>query len=352
MDFKAKLLAEVAKKRKAVSDLEVKDGGAKYLRGADLESRRNQEYEAKQEEIASKKRKIDEEAVQEASNQEKIVVEKSEAEIDEKTPIADIHFRLRQRGQPILLFGESEYDVRRRLHQLELAQPDLNEGWENELQTAMKVIGKEMDKAVVEGTADSATRHDIALPKGYEEDNWKSIEHSSTLLGVGDDMKRDCDIILSICRYILARWARDLNDRPLDVKKTAQGMHEAAHHKQTVMHLKSLMTSMEKYNVNNDIRHHLAKICKLLVIERNYLEANNAYMEMAIGNAPWPVGVTRSGIHQRPGSAKAYVSNIAHVLNDETQRKYIQAFKRLMTKLQEYFPTDPSKSVEYVKKTV
>lgn len=47
-------------------------------------------------------------------------------------------------------------------------------------------------------------------------------------------------------------------------------------------------------------------------------------MEMAIGNAPWPVGVTRSGIHQRPGSAKAYVSNIAHVLNDETQRKYIQ----------------------------
>lgn len=47
-------------------------------------------------------------------------------------------------------------------------------------------------------------------------------------------------------------------------------------------------------------------------------------MEMAIGNAPWPVGVTRSGLHQRPGSAKAYVSNIAHVLNDETQRKYIQ----------------------------
>ena len=70
---------------------------------------------------------------------------------------------------------------------------------------------------------------------------------------------------------------------------------------------------------------------------------------MAIGNAPWPVGVTRSGIHQRPGSAKSYVSNIAHVLNDETQRKYIQAFKRLMTKTQEYHTADPSKCVEYVK---
>jgi len=77
--------------------------------------------------------------------------------------------------------------------------------------------------------------------------------------------------------------------------------------------------------------------------------ANNAYMQMAIGNAPWPVGVTRSGIHQRPGSAKAYVANVAHVLNDETQRKYIHAIKRLMSKCQEYFPTDPSKCVEYVK---
>jgi pre-mRNA-splicing factor 18 len=68
----------------------------------------------------------------------------------------------------------------------------------------------------------------------------------------------------------------------------------------------------------------LVTICKLIIIERDYIKANNAYMEMAIGNAPWPVGVTRSGIHQRPGSAKSYVANIAHVLNDETQRKYIQ----------------------------
>ncbi|CAI2349976.1 unnamed protein product [Caenorhabditis sp. 36 PRJEB53466] len=350
MDFKAKLLAEMAKKRKAVADLVVKDGNAKFVKGADLEARRNREYEAKQQEVVAKKQKLDDQIQQESSSRAKRVPAENETEIDEKTAISEIRVRLRQRGQPILLFGESEMDVRKRLHQLEIAQPDLNEGWENELQTAMKDIGKEMDKAVVEGTSDSATRHDVALPSGYEEDNWKNIEHTSTLLGVGDDMKRDCDIILSICRYLLARWAKDLNDRPLDVKKTPSGMHEAAHHKQTTMHLRSLMSSMEKYNVNNDIRHHLAKICRLLVIERNYLEANNAYMEMAIGNAPWPVGVTRSGIHQRPGSAKAYVSNIAHVLNDETQRKYIQAFKRLMTKMQEYFPTDPSKSVEFVKK--
>lgn len=90
----------------------------------------------------------------------------------------------------------------------------------------------------------------------------------------------------------------------------------------------------------------------ITVIYNIIFQANNAYMEMAIGNAPWPVGVTRSGIHQRPGSAKAYVSNIAHVLNDETQRKYIHGVKRIITKCQDYYATDPSKCVEYVKKQV
>ena len=45
---------------------------------------------------------------------------------------------------------------------------------------------------------------------------------------------------------------------------------------------------------------------------------------MAIGNAPWPIGVTMVGIHARTGREKIFSQSIAHVLNDETQRKYIQ----------------------------
>ena len=47
-------------------------------------------------------------------------------------------------------------------------------------------------------------------------------------------------------------------------------------------------------------------------------------MEMAIGNAPWPIGVTNAGIHARPARESIFSKQIAHVLNDETQRKYIQ----------------------------
>lgn len=70
---------------------------------------------------------------------------------------------------------------------------------------------------------------------------------------------------------------------------------------------------------------------------------------MAIGNSPWPIGVTMVGIHARTGREKIFSKNVAHVMNDETQRKYIQALKRLMTKCQEYYPTDPSRCVEYTK---
>lgn len=53
-------------------------------------------------------------------------------------------------------------------------------------------------------------------------------------------------------------------------------------------------------------------------------QANDAYLEMAIGNAPWPIGVTMVGIHARTGREKISSRYVAHVLNDETQRKYMQ----------------------------
>jgi pre-mRNA-splicing factor 18 len=80
-----------------------------------------------------------------------------------------------------------------------------------------------------------------------------------------------------------------------------------------------------------------------------YLQASDAYLQMAIGNAPWPIGVTMVGIHARTGREKIFSKNVAHVMNDETQRKYLQGLKRLMTKCQQYFPTDPSRCVEYTR---
>ena len=37
------------------------------------------------------------------------------------------------------------------------------------------------------------------------------------------------------------------------------------------------------------------------------------------------------GIHERSGREKIFSSNVAHALNDETSRKYIQSLKRLVS---------------------
>lgn len=69
------------------------------------------------------------------------------------------------------------------------------------------------------------------------------------------------------------------------------------------------------------------------------------FMLLAIGNAAWPMGVTMVGIHERAGRSKLNTSQVAHILNDETTRKYIQMFKRLMSFAQRKFPANPSQTI-------
>jgi pre-mRNA-splicing factor 18 len=75
---------------------------------------------------------------------------------------------------------------------------------------------------------------------------------------------------------------------------------------------------------------HLVTVVKNC-LAKDFNAANEAYLLLAIGNAAWPIGVTMVGIHERSGREKIFSQHVAHVLNDETQRKYIQGVKRLMT---------------------
>ena len=63
-----------------------------------------------------------------------------------------------------------------------------------------------------------------------------------------------------------------------------------------------------------------------------------------------PLGATMVGIHPRPGREKIASKHVAHVLNDETQRKYIQAVKRLVSRAQKLYPNDPSRCVDYARR--
>jgi pre-mRNA-splicing factor 18 len=83
----------------------------------------------------------------------------------------------------------------------------------------------------------------------------------------------------------------------------------------------------------------------VFTIDRDYIRAHDKYIELAIGNAPWPMGVTMVGIHERSGRSRIYKSQVAHILNDDNTKKYLQSVKRIMSLYQRKYPNCPSRSV-------
>lgn len=265
-------------------------------------------------------------------------------------PRKEVIRRLRDRGQPILLFGESEVDAFHRLKQLEVAEPENIRGFRNDFQEAMEKVDQEyLNELLKSKDSDKDKDKRNAYDVKYEHMN-TTIEDLRTLaIDLGrwkDDKSHDCKTICTFLKFLLELWGRQLNERSEEDKISTQGKNESAIYTQTLAYLKPLFKQLKNNKVADDILKHLMNIAKYM-LERDYVKANDCYLQMAIGNAPWPIGVTMVGIHARTGREKIFAQNIAHVLNDETQRKYIQGLKRLMTRCQRFFPTDPSKCVEY-----
>merc|ERR1719348_2219136 len=162
------------------------------------------------------------------------------------------------------------------------------------------------------------------------------------------DLKHDDKVIAEWIKLIVTMWGNELRSKPEAERISMKVRAEATTFTQTKAYVKPLLKLLKKHKLTDDIRDSLSSMVKY-VLQRDYILANERYMEMAIGNAPWPIGVTNAGIHARPGRERIFSKHVAHVLNDESQRRWIQGLKRLVTKSQQYFPTDPSRMVEYIK---
>ena len=89
-----------------------------------------------------------------------------------------------------------------------------------------------------------------------------------------------------------------------------------------------LFCCIELQALPSDVRQALLEVVKCCM-RRDYLAAVDNYIKLAIGNSPWPIGVTMVGIHERSAREKIYTNSVAHIMNDETTRKYLQSMKRL-----------------------
>nr|CAG4641592.1 EOG090X03WO [Eurycercus lamellatus] len=346
MDF---LKAEIERKRKMIEEKNLTGSTKKYFKRGDLVAKEKEEYIKKYGNTF-----IDKSSDGQGPSRIVEMLEEDGVTVA-VLPRKEVIRRLRDRNEPVTLFGETDIEAFRRLRKLEISEPEINRGLRNDFQEAMERVDEAYLNEILttkkgeegEHSDDGSTKPSnagdvkvIADAMSYEE-----ILELAKELGKGNG-DIDLKVISQLLKLLLQIWGQKLNSRPEAEKRSVKGKRASATYGQTQQYLKPLFKKLRNKSIQDDILDSLTIIVGHL-LNRNYVIANDAYLQMAIGNAPWPIGVTMVGIHARTGREKIFSKHVAHVLNDETQRKYIQGLKRLMTKCQYFFPTDPSRCVEY-----
>eukprot|EP00051_Salpingoeca_urceolata_P031905 m.13467 g.13467 ORF g.13467 m.13467 type:complete len:373 (+) comp4574_c0_seq1:206-1324(+) len=343
MEELARLKREIARKRKEIESTDIVQEGPsskKYFKRGDLEKFREKKYleEHRDDDVPDEKIEtevvLEEVAPGEVQRKERRVVAK-----------AEVIKRLRARGEPIRLFGEDFDDVRERLRQIEISAPEvIVERQKNEFLEAMGNVTQDINEELLRKQGgeeqDPKKKHP---PMTFEE-----MLALRKLLGKGEENARVA--VYKFFKNLLRLWEKDLDDRSDELKRSTDGRIASATFKQTEAYLKPLFRKLKGKRgageLGSDILHCLTSLLQHL-LDREYIKANDEYLMLAIGNAAWPLGVTNVGIHSRTGREKIFSQKVAHVLNDEIQRKFIQGLKRLMTFMQKRFPTDPSRCLEF-----
>lgn len=256
-------------------------------------------------------------------------------------PEKEIRRRFRAKNHPIQLFGESQNKRLSRLKAIEMKESHGNQS----LHAVSQVNTQLQLEEVMRGTI---------LPQKEKERIQKRVEFmgkylpdipkiSPSLLETNRD--RCTTLIYVFWKDFLHQWELDLSLRSDAEKRTTQGKLDMALQQQSADYMKPFFKHLRRDTLPDDVMDKVSELC-YNVHRREYVAAHDAYLRLSIGNAPWPIGVTAVGIHERSNREKIYSNQVAHVLNDETQRKWIQSIKRLISFAQrKYPPSDLAKVV-------
>ncbi|KAL2634373.1 hypothetical protein R1flu_005852 [Riccia fluitans] len=281
-------------------------------------------------------------------------------------PRVEVIRRLRLLRQPITLFGEDDDQRLARFKALLKAgvtdtDSELMEGQRNDFLRDITELKKREKHGRFETKKDKNKERERERMDEDGKDGGAAGEFEMNGEGGSSGMENDkdskrlkshfddlCDEdkILVFFKRLLQEWEQELEDRPEAEKRTGRGKSIVATFKQCARYLKPLFKMCRKRMLPDDIRIALMIVVNCC-LKRDYLTAMDQYIKLAIGNAPWPIGVTMVGIHERSAREKIYTNSVAHIMNDETTRKYLQSIKRLMTLCQRRYPSAPSKSVEF-----
>ncbi|KAJ2519087.1 hypothetical protein H4217_002912 [Coemansia sp. RSA 1939] len=247
--------------------------------------------------------------------------------------------RLRARAEPIRLFGETDAQRRQRLRQLEVSEEKRGiSGQQNEFRRALAQVeaGAMLEDLKRQSRTDDTDGEDVKRQRKYR----LLMDHDVSAISL-DLLRTDANqlhtLLYVYLKRLLYEWDDYLATRPDDERRTAEGKLAAATQRQSAEYLRPLFRSIKARTVPADVLARITEIARN-VLDREYMKANDAYLQLAVGNAPWPVGVTQVGIHARAARENINANKVAHVLNNEVQRKWIQSLKRLMRFAQTKYP--------------
>uniref|UniRef100_A0A061S944 Pre-mRNA-splicing factor 18 n=1 Tax=Tetraselmis sp. GSL018 TaxID=582737 RepID=A0A061S944_9CHLO len=343
------LKAQIEAKRKAKDE---EFGGQKYRRRGEIEELRLKKKSQEEEEFIAKKQKkatVESEAPQEKAHAGNAEVHQDVSLQQQLQALSkdEIIRRLRLLKQPATLFGEDDLG---RLKRLLKAEEELDIGdehiggqqsnmlleLEKERREAAKRRLKEAEKKSKEEEEEAAMME--AFKNAAERVQEKLKE---------DSMTPDERVSRAIQRW-MKEWKDDLDMRSEEVKKSMIGSQATTVYEQTRKFFAPMYKALKRGEVHPEVRLGLHMMVQAMK-DRNYLLAYDFYLKIAIGNAPWPIGVTSVGIHERSAREKISFSlnGHAHIMNDEATRKYLQGMKRLITWVQRAYPADPSRCVDF-----
>jgi pre-mRNA-splicing factor 18 len=261
-----------------------------------------------------------------------------------KMPPEEITQRLRSLGYPIMLFGESSRDrlkrLRTALDKQKNVQALTSENDEFRLGKGHGIRNPFLEKEKYKKNDHHAEEAMEDEEKGNKGDSKEKQDESADLLDENDPHKR----VYRYFKNLLNQWEEDLAMRPESVKKSVAGRNETKTLKQCKDYIRPMFKLCKRRNMDESILNQLNKIVSFC-LEEKFVKAHDTYIDISIGRAAWPIGVTMVGIHARTGRAKIESSNVAHVMNSELQRKYLTSVKRLMTYAQKKSNANPSNKV-------
>ena len=115
------------------------------------------------------------------------------------------------------------------------------------------------------------------------------------------------DLVLQWCKKIMSVWEIDISQMGEVYKQSAAGKAEIMKYTQGYKQIKPLLKLLGKQRVSSEILDSLYLIVQYCLM-KEYIKAHDKYVELAIGNSPWPMGVTMVGIHERSGRSRINTS--------------------------------------------